>query len=95
LRSLLIAYLLAPYLLRPRRVRSLRPPRAAAASLVRGSDVGSVKLAAIGAYGSQWPYFHYTLEDWREALERYGRLLRDEGTVERVWRVLPTEAVTR
>jgi LmbE family N-acetylglucosaminyl deacetylase len=94
-RSLLIAYLLGPFVLMPRRLRRLRPVRAAAASLVRGNDVARVKLSAIGVYESQWHYFHYTLEDWRDALERYALLLREEGVVERVWRVVQTGVVTR
>jgi hypothetical protein len=90
-----IAYLFAPYLFRPRRLRSIRPVRAAVASLVRGDDVAGVKLAAIAAYESQWQFFQHTLGDWREALEGYAQLLHEEGVIERVWRVVQIDAVTR
>jgi hypothetical protein len=78
---------LAPYVLWPRRLRCASPVRPAVASIVRGPDVATVKLAAIGAYASQWPCFHSTLEAWREALEGYARRLSEDGVIERVWRM--------
>ena len=86
-RSLAIAYLFAPYVFWPRRLRCASPVRPAVASIVRGPDVAAVKLAAIDAYASQWPCFHSTLEAWREALEGYARRLSEDGVIERVWRV--------
>jgi LmbE family N-acetylglucosaminyl deacetylase len=86
-RSLMVAYLFAPYVLWPRRLRCARPVRSAATSIVRGADVAAVKLAAIGAYTSQWPCFHTTLDAWREALQTYAHKLSEDGVVERVWRV--------
>jgi hypothetical protein len=82
-----IVYLFAPYVIWPRRLRCARPLRPAAATVVRGPDVATVKLLAIGAYPSQWPCFHLTLDAWREALEGYARKLSEDGVVERVWRV--------
>jgi LmbE family N-acetylglucosaminyl deacetylase len=82
-----VAYLVAPYLFSSRTCR--RDLRPAAASIVRGPEVVTQKLAAIGAYPSQWPGFRPTLDEWRDALEAYARDLGEDGVVERVWSLLP------
>lgn len=89
-RTFAILYLFAPYVLWPRRLRCARPIRTAVPSIVRGPEVAGAKLKAIGAYASQWPCFHTTLDAWRGALEGYARKLSEDGVVERVWRVPPS-----
>jgi LmbE family N-acetylglucosaminyl deacetylase len=85
LRKVAVAAILTPEWTRwPRRSRARR--RRFAATVVAGDGLAEQKMRAVGMYGSQWRLFYRRLEDWRAALERYGRALGAAGVVERSWR---------
>ncbi|MCU1279949.1 MAG: LmbE family protein, partial [bacterium] len=91
LRKLAVAAILTPEWTRwPRRSRARQ--RRFAPSLTEGADLSRVKLDAVAAYPTQWRLFYRTLDDWRQALERYARAIGRDGIVERLWRELTPEA---
>jgi hypothetical protein len=85
LRGLAVASILTSEWTRwPRRSRPRR--RRFAPSLLSGPSLLAQKLRAVAFYDSQWRLFYRALDDWRAALERYGRALGAAGAVERCWR---------
>lgn len=85
LRKLAVATILTPEWTRwPRRSRPRR--RRFAAELCAAPELAELKLRAVAAYPSQWRLFYRALDDWRRALERYGRAAGGDGVIERVWR---------
>ncbi|HEX4462388.1 MAG TPA: PIG-L family deacetylase [Polyangia bacterium] len=88
LRKLAVATILTPEWTRwPRRSRVGR--RRAVASVHESPTLAGDKLRAIACYPSQWRLFYRALDDWRVALERYGRTMTDgrAGIVERSWQL--------
>lgn len=85
LRRLAVAMILTPEWTRwPRRSRARR--RRFAPSLLASPSLAELKLRAVACYPTQWRLFYPALDDWRAALERYGRALGAGGVVERSWR---------
>jgi LmbE family N-acetylglucosaminyl deacetylase len=68
--------------------KELAPIRRLDPSMLEGSDLLEVKLRAIACYPSQWKLFYAELDDWRDAMERYGHAAKRSGPVERVWRAM-------
>lgn len=84
LRKMAVASILPPELLRwPRRSRAASVT--VTPLVVAGPRVVERKLAAIACYQSQWPLFYPSLDDWRAALDDYGRRAGHAGAVERAW----------
>lgn len=88
LRKLAVATILTPEWTRwPHRSRIRR--HRFLPSLLESPTLAADKLRAVAAYPSQWRLFYRALDDWRAALERYGRAVTGgrAGIVERSWQL--------
>jgi LmbE family N-acetylglucosaminyl deacetylase len=85
LRRLAVAMILTPEWTRwPRRSRTRQ--RRFAPSLLATPGLAERKLKAVACYPTQWRLFYRELDEWRHAIDQYGRAIGYDGAVERSWR---------
>jgi LmbE family N-acetylglucosaminyl deacetylase len=88
MRRLAVAMILTPEWTRWPRRSGARRRRFAPSLLASPALPGlmELKLRAVACYPTQWRLFYRQLDQWRDALERYGRAVGADGVVERSWR---------